>query len=235
MTLVASIIQQSLRETNIIPNNANPNPNEALEAVARLQTLVLSVLGNEAGYVLEDWNVVSATNILKPSSFVQNPTGFTVAAQSRLICNLAAATTLLLDPQPQDGQRFSVVDAALNFATNNLTLNGNGRLIEGAPTAVLATDGFASQWIYRADLATWVVVDPLVEGSEMPFPEDFDDYFIIMLAMRLNPRYGRTLTQESQARLMQQRNQMILRYNQSRLREAMQMQTPQTGFGDKGN
>ena len=235
MTLVASIIQQSLRETNIIPNNANPNPNEALEAVARLQTLVLSVLGNEAGYVLEDWNVVSATNILKPSSFVQNPTGFTVQPQSRLICNLAADTTLLLDPQPQDGQRFSVVDAALNFATNNLTLNGNGRLIEGTPTAVLDTDGFASQWIYRADLATWVVVDPLVEGSEMPFPEDFDDYFIIMLAMRLNPRYGRTLTQESQARLMQQRQQMILRYNQSRLREAMQMQTPQTGFGDKGN
>lgn len=234
MTLVASIVQQALRETNIIANAANPNPNEASEAVERLQVLVLSVLGNEAGYVLEDWNVVASNNILKPSSFVQNPTGFYVAPQSRLICNLTAATTLNLDPQPQDGQRFSVIDAALNFATFNLTLNGNGRLIQGATTQTLSTNGFATQWIYRADLANWVVVDPLVESSEMPFPADFDDYFIIMLAMRLNPRYGRELTQESQARLMQQRSQMILRYNQSRLREATQMQTPQAGLGDKG-
>lgn len=234
MTVVSSIIQQALRETNVIPVAANPNPNEATEALARLQSLVLSVLGNEAGYVLEDWNIANATTILKPSGFVQDPTDFYVPPQARLVCNLTIATVLDLDPQPQDGQRVSVNDALLNFATRNLTLDGNGRLIEGATTKVLSTNGQATQWIYRADLANWVVVDPLADDSEMPFPGEFDDYFITMLAMRLNPRFGRTLDQQSRDRLMQQRDQMILRYNQSRLREATQMATPQGGLGAKG-
>jgi hypothetical protein len=230
MTLVSSIITQSLRETNIIAVGANPTPGEANEALDRLQSVVLSVLGNEVGYVLEDWNVFADDNILKPSSFVVDDySDFFVAPQSRLVCNLSADTTLLLDPQPQDGQRISVVDAKLNFATNSLTLDGNGRLIEGATTKVLATNSARKQWIYRADLGNWVVIDPLASNSEMPFPEEFDDYFIIMLACRLNPRFGRPLTEESAARMKQQRDQMVLRYNQSRLREAQQIQAPQAG------
>lgn len=235
MSLVSSIIVQALRETNVIAIGANPSPAEAAEALDRLQSIVLSVLGNEVGYVLEDWNVTNATSILKPSSFVQDPTGFFVPMQARLVCNLSAATALNLDPQPQDGQRVSVIDAGLSFAAKNLTLNGNGRLIEGATTKVLATNGQQIQWVYRADTASWVVVDPLISTSEMPFPADFDDYFIIMTAMRLNPRFGRPLAAESQARLDQQRGQMILRYNQSRLREATQMQSPQGGLGAKGS
>lgn len=230
MTLVSEIITQSLRESNIIAVGANPTPGEASEALARLQSVVLSVLGNEVGFVLEDWNVTNANAILKPSSFAQDTAGFTVQPQSRLVCNLSVATALNLDPQPQDGQRVSVVDAGLNFNTRNLTLNGNGRLIEGATTKVLATAGTKPQWVYRSDLANWVVLDPLESTTEMPFPEEFDDYFIIMLALRLNPRFGRPLGEESQARLQQQRDQMILRYNQSRLREATQMQAPQSGL-----
>jgi hypothetical protein len=235
MTIVSSIIVQALRETNVIAIGANPTPAEAAEALDRLQSVILSVLGNEVGYVLEDWNVTNATAILKPSSFVQDPTGFFVPMQARLVCNLSVPTTLLLDPQPQDGQRVSVIDAAANFGTHNLTLNGNGRLIESSPTKVLAANGTQIQWVYRADKASWVVVDPLISTSEMPFPEEFDDYFIIMTAMRLNPRYGRPLAAESKLRLDQQTNQMILRYNQSRLREATQMQSPQGGLGAKGS
>jgi hypothetical protein len=67
MTLVSSIIVQALRETNIIAVGANPTPGEAAEALDRLQSVVLSVLGNEVGYVLEDWNVTNATAI--PQAF----------------------------------------------------------------------------------------------------------------------------------------------------------------------
>jgi hypothetical protein len=230
MTVVSSIITQALRETNIIAVGANPTPNEASEALDRLQSLILSVLGNEVGYVLEDWNITADDDILKPSGFIQNTLDFIVAPQSRLVCNLSAATELLLDPQPQDGQRVSVVDAKGNFAANNFTLNGNGRRIEGALTKVLATNSVKSQWIYRADQANWVVIDPLASNSEMPFPEEFDDYFIISLACRVNPRFGRELAAESKMRLTQQHDQLVLRYNQSRLREATQMQSPQAGL-----
>lgn len=220
MTQVLDIITQALRETNIIAINANPTPSEAQEGLDRLQAVILSVLGNEVGYIMEDWGVTDA-DITRPSGYeLASMANFTIAPQSRLICNLANDTTLDLDPMPQDGQRFSVVDAALNMTTNTLTINGNGRLIEGATSKLLNTNGLSQQWLYRSDKANWVSIDPLDIESEMPFPADFDDYFIIMLAARLNPRYGKELDPQSAARLEQQRVQFVMRYAQSRLRNS---------------
>lgn len=219
MTQVLGIITDALRETNLIAINASPTPSETAEAVDRLQAIILSVVGNEAGYIMEDWNV-SDTTIVRPSGYeLASLVNFTINPQSRLICNMAGDLTLSLDPLPQDGQRFSVVDAGLNFTTNTLTIQGNGRLIEGATTKVLNVNGFSGQWLYRSDKANWVAIDPIDVEAEMPFPADFDDYFIIMLAMRLNPRYGQTLTEESAARLAQQRQQFEARYCQTRLRD----------------
>jgi len=224
MTQALSIITDSLRETNLIAINANPTPSETAEALERLQAVVLSSIGNEAGYIMEDWSV-SDTDIIRPSGYeLPSLVNYTVAPQSRLICNLGADLSLDLDPLPQDGQRFSVVDAALNFVTNSLTINGNGRLIEGGTSKVLNTNGFSGQWVYRSDKANWVAIDPLDVEAEMPFPADFDDYFIIMLAMRLNPRYGRQLAPESAARLEQQRMQFEARYCQTRLRDNLRSQ-----------
>lgn len=230
MTIVSTIILQALRETNIIAITANPTPAEANEGLDRLQSVILSVLGNEVGYVLEDWSVGSAISIKKPSGFVQNTTGFTVPAQARLACKLTVATELDLDPQPQDGQRLAVVDAGNNFATYNLTLDGNGRLIDGATSVVLSTNLTRKQWVYRSDQANWIAVEPLSPDDEMPFPPEFDDYFIIMLAMRLNPRMGVQLTEESKARVAQQRDQLLIRYNQTRMRAAQLQQGRQAGI-----
>lgn len=224
MTQVSDIIRQALRETNVVAITQDSNPNETAEGLTRLQALVLSTLGNEVGYIMEDWNVKSTTNLTKPSGVpltAPQATAYTVPPNARLVCGLTAPTTLLLDPQPQDGQRFSAVDAIKGFATNNLTINPNGRKIEGdTVNKVLATADASIQWLYRADLADWKVIDPLGLDAEFPFPADFDDYFIIMLAMRLNPRYGKELTKESAARMDQQRQQFINRYSQTRLRDA---------------
>lgn len=228
MTVALDIVVQSLRETNIIAIDANPTPSEAEEAVERLQSLVLSVLGNECGYIMEDW-VIRNSGMDNPLAVTQ-PSGYdlstasianyTVRPQSRLVVDLSAAQTVNLDPMPQDGQRFSVVDVAGNFNTYNLTINGNGRKIEDATSLVLSDDSVSKQWLYRADKSNWVSIEPLDIESEMPFPPDFDDYFIISLAMRLNPRYGIDLNQASAARLAQQKPQFIARYSQSRLRIA---------------
>lgn len=113
--------------------------------------------------------------------------------------NLAAARTLKLSPSPHEGQRVAVADAGANLATYNLTLDGNGRTIEGAATQVLATDGMVRQWLYRGDTANWVRLTDLALDDDLPFPTEFDDYFAILLAMRLNPRHGRTLMEESAA------------------------------------
>lgn len=221
MTQVVDILTAAFRETNIVAPAQSQNPTETAEALTRLQALVLSSLGNEVGYIMEDWNM-TATVVTRPSGVPLNAAQFaayTVRPNSRLIFNLAAPKTILLDPQPQDGQRFSVVDANNAFVTSNLTINPNGRKINGATAnLVLSTAGDAKQWLYRSDIGDWVLIDPLTAVSEMPFPADFDDYFVISLAKRINPRYGQSLKQESQDRLVEQRLQFIARYTQSRLR-----------------
>lgn len=231
MTQVSDIITQALRETNIIAVNASPTPNENTEALERLQAIILSCLGTDCGYIMEDWNVTSASVIKKPSG-VQltsaQASAYTVKPQARLVLNIAAPITLTLDPQPQDGQRFSIIDAGNTIDTHNVTINPNGRKFNGAVgNATVSTEGAAKQYLYRADLADWKVIDPLEADDDMPFPADFDDYFIIMLAMRMNPRYGRTLTEESTFRLTQQRQQFVDRYTQSRLRNNTGVAAPE--------
>lgn len=226
MTQVSEIIRQALRETNVVSISQDSNPAETTEGLARLQSLVLSTLGNEIGYIMEDWDLKSSTDITKPSAVPLTPSqaaAYTVTPNSRLVVGLTASMSITLDPFPQDGQRFSVVDATNSLDSFALTINPNGRKLDGgvAPL-VLSEEGFSKQWLYRADLADWRPIDPLELTDDMPFPPDFDDYFIIMLAMRLNPRYGRELGAESQARLEQQRAQFISRYTQSRLRTAPQ-------------
>jgi hypothetical protein len=135
-----------------------------------------------------------------------------VPADTRIICNLDAAVSLRLHPKPYNGQRISVVDAGSNFATYNLTLDGNGRNIEGAATLVLSTDDTSSQWMYRADTGNWVKIETLETTDEMPFPSEFDEYFSTMLAMRLVPSYGQTLSTESREMLKRYRGLLQSRY-----------------------
>lgn len=222
MTTVADIITAAMRETNVIGVGQTPTVPEAAEGLSRLQALVLSTLGTDVGYIMEDWSIKSATNITKPSGVpltAAQAAAFTVAPNARLVCGLTAATALLLDPMPQDGQRFSVADAINSFDAFNLTLNPNGRKIGGViANAVLSTEGLVRQWFYRADIADWKQISPLASGDEFPFPEEFDDFFIVSLAMRLNPRYGKSMTDESKARLTEQKAQINYRYSQTRLR-----------------
>lgn len=221
MTLVSSIILTGFRESNTLALGQAPQQNQLDEALPLLQNVLLSSVGAEIGYIMEDWNI-SDTSYIRPSG-VPIPAAkfaaFTVRPNSRLICNLALAATLKLDPLPQDGERFSVVDAKADFAVHALTLNPNGRKIQGSTAnLVLNVSSTTKQWIYRSDLADWVILDTLAPTDQMPFPQDFDDYFSILLAMRLNPRYGKQLDQQSQTRFQQQETQFINRYTQSRLR-----------------
>lgn len=221
MTLVSEILLAGFRESNTLALGQVPQQIQLDEALPLLQRILLSCVGAEVGYIMEDWNI-SDTSYTRPSG-VPIPTAkiaaFTVRPNSRLICNLAAALVLKLDALPQDGQRFSAVDAKNDFLNHTLTLNPNGRKIQGSTAnLVLNVNGTSKQWIYRSDLADWVILDTLAPTDEMPFPEDFDDYFAILLAMRINPRYGKALDQQSQTRFTMQQLQFVNRYTQSRLR-----------------
>lgn len=209
MTLVSQIITDAYRESNIIPLVSTPNVRQVNEALPRLNSILASTLGNEVGQDFMELNVGGEFDI---SDELTNG----VPPEGQLMLNLSEAQTIKLDPCPRNGQRFAVSDIAGNLATYNLTIDPNGRTIEDADTLVLSTNGLDRQWMYRSDTGNWVRYAALITTDEMPFPIDFDDYFILMLAMRLNPRYGLALSAESQRALQRSRSQIRARYNKPR-------------------
>lgn len=209
MALVSTIVEQAFREGNIVGENSFPTPRQANEAVTLLNGLVSAAVGYEVGDGLADLTLGGEWD----QSWSMN--GY-VPENARLVLASGGATTVQLHPSPYDGQRFAIADAGRNLATANLTLDGNGRLVEGTATKVLTTNGLVAGWLYRADLGDWKRIEPLEAGDAFPFPAEFDDYFSILLAMRLASRFGGTLPATSAAWLERMSAQIQARYRKPR-------------------
>lgn len=218
MTTVASIINSALRETNLIPLGVVPTTAQSGEAFALLSTIVAGVLGNEAGENLNPFPL-GQNEINSPAGYPwwsnELPGNVFLPTNTRIMCNLTGPGNINFHPQPHDGARMGVIDISQNFDINPLTIYGNGRSIEGDDNQVYDTAGLVRQWVYREDLANWVTVIPLNLAGEMPWPPEFDDMFIIMLAMRLNPRYGQIMHPASVQVLQKSMTKFSSRYSQS--------------------
>jgi hypothetical protein len=209
MTLASSIIKRAYRKTNLIPLVGTPNTNQSTEALEMLNSLILSCIGNEAGDELLPLNFGGGFSEHDQSEVCDQ----WVPVNTRLVLNLTAADTVELDPYPYDGQRLAIIDAGNTLDTYSLTISPNGRKIEGsASNLVLSTEGLERQWMYRADTGNWVKITSLATSDEMPFPIEFDMYFVISLALQLNPQYGQQLTAEDSVTLNRSRSQLRARY-----------------------
>lgn len=130
-----------------------------------------------------------------------------------MIVSLTSAKTIYFPVNPQDGARISYVDVG---STAELTLDGNGRTIEGV-TSISGTppaDGKRT-WFYRADLGDWIQLKTLVAADDMPLPEEFDDLFITGLAIRIAPRYGVKMDESVIARFVDMIGRAKHRYKQT--------------------
>lgn len=218
MSTVASIIKSALRETNLIPLGVDPTQAQVDEAFGLLSTIVVGVLGNEASENLNPFPL-GQDNISSPTGYPwwsnELPGNVFLQTNTRLMCNLTGEGNVNFHPRPHDGARMGIVDVSGNFDVNPLTIKGNGRMIEGQPEMTYDDAGTIRQWFYREDLGDWVVVEPLPEDGNMPFPPEFDDMFIIKLAMRLNPRYGQVIHPASAAALTEAQSKFSARYGQS--------------------
>lgn len=210
MTLVSEIIKSAYRESNLIPLAATPSANQTTEALNRLNPIILTSVGFEAGDPLTDLNY--GGDFSQADSF-----GSWVPDNMRLVFNLTEAVSIDLDPYPFDGQRLAFVDAGGNLATYNVTLDGNGRTIEGASSVTLSTNSDNRQWMYRSDTGNWVKIEALDSSDEMPFPAELDDYFIISLAVRLNPRHGLVIPAESLEALKRYKSVLRSRYRNRKM------------------
>lgn len=216
MTVISSIITDAYREANVLPLRKVPDTEQIAEALRLYNGNIRSIYGDDAGEPLVDWPLGSF-NVDEPGyidsrtpDLIQRP-----SINSRLVATNTAALTVYLTPYPQDGARMGIADPFGRLATVPVTLDANGRTIEGASTLLLNANGTFAEWLYRADLGQWVRITALTQSSENPFPDDFDNFFIIGLALRLNPRYGRGIDEQSAMVFKAERRKFIARYLQS--------------------
>lgn len=219
MTLVSSIITDAYRESNMLALGKAPTVNQVTEALRLYNALIASIYGGDAGERLTDWPLGNFERDPNGCDYLLPYTDYRLhhpPINQRLIAVNTEAATIWLTTRPQDGSRMGVADPFGRLSEVPLTIEGNGRLIETAPSIVLNTDGTFVEWFYRADLGAWVKLADLADDDDNPFPAAFDNMFMIMLAMRLNPRYGRSLDDQSIATLKSNRREFIARYLQSR-------------------
>lgn len=216
MTLISSIIEDAFREGNILPLGKAPTTNQATEALRLYNALLSAIFGGDAGEDLADWPLGTFGN--ETPNYIFPYTDFAVTHPTinrRLIATNTVAKAIFLTPYPQDGSRMGIADPFGRLATFPVTLDANGRTIEGSATLVLNTNGLFREWFYRADLGQWVRISSLIAENDNPFPAMFDNFFITLLALRLNPRYGRTMDEQSLAIFKSSRRQFVARYLQS--------------------
>jgi hypothetical protein len=218
MTTVSQIITDAFRQSNLLALGSTPTTNQQDEALRYVNRIVLSVLGNEAGELLEPF-ALGGGNIEAPTGFPwyqQAPWGdWYLPMNKRVMLNLTAAATIPLHPQPSDGARFGISDPSDNLATYNLTIVGNGRTIEDDLQLLINTSGINREWFYRQDLGDWMRVTDLALVDNFPFPSEFDQMFITMLAMSLNPAYGATIDNQLSMLYSRSRTQFRARYHNS--------------------
>jgi hypothetical protein len=219
MTTVRTLITDSYGETGILADGAEPSAEQLTKALRRLNALYASFFGAELGENLTTVNygtsgLVNAYAISEDDSPDLDSTY--VPTNIRLVLNNDAETTLYLDPNPNDGARFAVVDNAGNLATYNLTVNGNGRQIENTPSITLNTNAVNREWFYRADLGNWARIADLTEDDESPLPPVFDDLLVTALALRINPAYGAQTSQEMVDVFSRMKRLFKSRYSQHR-------------------
>lgn len=216
MTIVSQIITDAYRQSNLLAIGTEPTDPQKVEALRYLNRIVKSVFGNEAGENLRPLPL-GGNNIDAPSGFPwygNNPDPqWWVPLNRRLFLNLTEAAAAPLHPIPEDGARFGVSDTSKNLDTNNLTVMGNGRTIEDQFSIVLDTPGLNREWFYRGDLGNWMRTTDLVADDPFPFPEEFDQMFITMLAMTANPAYAASVDQQIMVMYNRARNQFRARYN----------------------
>jgi len=173
------IITDAMRELGVLGIGKDPKASEADYGLTRLQRIVDGMFGNGVGLSLAEVEIDGTADL---------------AADTRNLCSLTTAATLTLPDSPKSGARIQVKDMLGNFASHNVTLDGNGRLIEGTATKALNTNSTDTTWVYVGDSANWVKVQTLALTDPLALGDD--DFFTLALAKRMAPAFGAKFTSE---------------------------------------
>jgi hypothetical protein len=209
MTTATDLILQAYRDCNIVPVGLPLTDRQAAEGLLLLNQVVLGLCNSDAGVLYRD------VDVPRPERHHWSDGHLVRRRRSgrniRLVLASAdgVARKVTLSAHPDNGAFLTVADPLVSLASTPLTISANGRAIAGQAEITLTDATDPPVWLYRADLANWLPVTPLELTDQFPFTRDFDPYYVILLAMRLNPRYGRSLDPQSQTTLNQYRQNFV--------------------------
>jgi len=197
MTLLRDIIKDAYREANLLPIAEDLTAAQEAEGFNALTRIIDSSFANEIGEELHPVTDESVELLQDNQILLLTPTSL---------------TTYKFPKNPKNGSRISVVDSTRDSLTNPVTLDGNSKTIEGGLTATVNAESMSKTWFYNKATGNWTLLTPLSVSSESILPSRFDDYFIIALAMRLNPRNGAAIDQQSILRFREVKRKLQAEY-----------------------
>ena len=202
--LAQEAVERAYREAAIKTINSPAfTTAELTEGLARLNGFLASLFGAEIGRLATDVQVPvfqrtatnpnadfhqgfpgNLTNTDQPVGAMEQraESEYIVPPNSRILWRNPTDLTVFLPQYPTDGAQIEAVNTG---GAGTLTLDGNGRLVEGANTLVLAPGFAPKRLFYRADLGNWIPLAPLTLTSETPLPPEFDDLLVSGTAIRL--------------------------------------------------
>lgn len=240
---------RAFREGNLVPIRQSPTAAELDEALALLNAYMLSQFTLAVGDKLREWQVprvqytadVNRVYPFQPGADLPLvPTYNTLVPDNSRIVWDGSEQHIYLAAKPQDGALVATaLGSGAAIATyGTLTIDGNGRRIGADDTVEIERDDFTpARWFYRADLAQWQAIAPLALTDAMIFPDEFDDLWVCAAAIRLAPRYGKTVALATAERRTEMQLLLSTRYFQTFNTGSGGPQLPQgaQSFGQTGN
>lgn len=225
-TKAGEIIVQAFSEGGFKPRGNSSIAEEMQEALPVLNSLLFSLVGVELGEQYRDWPVPPNRRSPVPSRYPLGPIDETPdrcvwanpPINSRILAANDTDVTVYFPANPRDGARMAYADVGANAC---ITMDGNGRLIQGLPTIQGA--GGSVRWLYRSDLGNWICLHKLEIKDEVPLPQEFDDLLITGLVTRLSPRFGAEVSPWIADRYRDMLSRLKKRYRQT---EAMPAAKP---------
>lgn len=229
MTVVSTLLRGAYREGNLVPVGTSPSAAELTEGLDLFNRLMLSTFGFTVGLKLRDWRIkevqrtgsVSRVYPLLPGSQIPRVPQYPLypPTNARIIWD-GSPVHAYFPEAPDDGAVMGLVagsGAASTSDQGELTLDGNGLTIAGLELTEYDSLAMVTpkRWFYRADLANWLVVEPLAATAECLFPEEIDDLWVCSLSIRLAPRYGKDISASTVERVKTMKTTLRARYQQT--------------------
>lgn len=193
------VIKRASRLNGALATGQDPTADEIADLTITSNSMIRAMFGTIIGPRL--------SSLPAAASLTAEPGGLYAVA--------AAAVTITAPSNPRSGSRFGVVDANLNFAINNCTINRNGRLLEGAAANLtLSVAGTTSnrQWFFRGDTGDWVKEADLTIDQAVYFPDALAAYLPDMLAVYAVAEYGGEVRPDVVAKAMEGRQAFARTY-----------------------